>query len=70
MIVPWVLNSSAKCAGERNPPPRPTACCDRMSSASTSARASITSASTMYMMPIFLWSGLVSQSDHSGRHKR
>ena len=24
----------------------------------------------MYMMPIFLWSALVSQCDHSGRHKR
>ena len=58
MIVPWVEKSCAKCSGVRNPPPiapsSPTACWARMTKASATARASITRASTTYMMPIFL----------------
>ena len=69
-MVPWVLNNCAKWSGDRNPPPKPKACCARISTASISARASITKASTTYMMPIFLWSELVSHSDHSTPHLR
>ncbi len=70
MIVPWVVKNSPKCWGVRNPPPRALAWWARMKNASTIPRASITSASATYMMPIFLWSTLVSQSDQNGRHHR
>ncbi len=44
--------------------PKATACWARIMSASEKPRTSITSASTQYMMPIFLWSMLVNQSVH------
>ena len=70
MIVPWVLNSSPKWCGDRKPPPRPKACCVRISTASISARDSITRAMMMYMMPMRLWSTLVSHSSQRYRHLR
>ena len=71
MTEPWVLNSWAKCSGSTTPGASiAVACWTRISTASISARLSITKASTMYMMPMRLWSRLVSQSDHKGRHQR
>ena len=55
MMVPWVLNSCAKWSGAMKPGLSiAAACCMRISTASISARLSITKARTMYMMPIFL----------------
>ena len=39
-----------------------SACCARIRTASEKPRSSITSASTMYITPIFLWSTLLSHS--------
>ena len=65
MMLPWVLKSCAKWSGAMKPGALiATACCIRIRTASMSARVSITNASAMYMMPIFLWSRLVNHSDH------
>jgi hypothetical protein len=42
--------------------PKATACCIRIMTASAKPRSSMTMPSTMYMMPIFLWSMLVNHS--------
>ncbi len=55
MMLPCVLNSCAKWSGATKPGVSiALACCIRISTASISARASITKASTTYMIPIFL----------------
>ena len=56
MMVPCVLNSCAEMVGREEAAGSliATACCTRISTASISARDSITKAITMYMMPIFL----------------
>jgi hypothetical protein len=41
-----------------------SACCERIMIASMKPRSSITSASSMYMTPIRLWSTLVIHSRH------
>ena len=50
--------------------PKAMACCSRIMMASEKPRSSMTMPSTMYMMPIFLWSMLQNQSRHSGPHRR
>ena len=71
MMAPWVVNSWAKWLGFTRPgASTASACCERISTASTTARDSMTRAVTTYMMPIFLWSRLVSQSKTSGFHQR
>ncbi len=65
MMLPWVVKSCAKWFGSTRPGAlMAAACCVRISTASISARVSITPAITMYMMPIFLWSRLVNHSVH------
>ena len=55
MMLPCVLNNWAKWSGARKPGLLiAAACCIRISTASISARVSITKARTMYMTPIFL----------------
>ena len=55
MMLPCVLNICAKWSGARKPGLSiAAACCIRINTASMSARLSMTKASTMYMMPIFL----------------
>ena len=55
MMLPCVLNNWAKWSGAIKPGLSiAAACCIRISTASIRARLSITKASTMYMMPIFL----------------
>ena len=65
MIVPCVLNNCAKWSGATKPGASiAAACCMPHQHRLDQRRAlSITKASTMYMMPIFLWSRLVSHSD-------
>ncbi|MPM73644.1 hypothetical protein SDC9_120626 [bioreactor metagenome] len=50
--------------------PKAMDCCRRIMTASAKPRRNMTRPRIMYMMPIFLWSIDVSQSRHSGPHRR
>ena len=63
MIVPCAEKIWSKCSGGRYPGAwKASACCSRIMMASENPRSSITSASSVYMTPMRLWSTLVIHS--------
>ena len=70
MMVPWAENTWLKWSGGKKPGDAPTAmaCWARIMMASEKPRSSMISDKMMYMMPIFLWSTLVSHSHQRYGH--